>query len=123
MGGFAGIALLLTVVGLYGVLSYTVARRQREIGLRLALGAGRSAVLRLVMKDAMRMVAVGLVLGVAGALAVQRLLGSIAFGIQPKSPSFTIAACCVMAAAGLAASYIPAWRAATVDPMQTLRSE
>jgi len=123
MSGFAGIALVLTVVGLYGVLSYTVARRQREIGVRIALGAGRGTVLGLVMKDAMRMVVVGLVLGVAGAVGVQRLLESISFGIRPGDPIFVIIACCLMVAASLAAAYIPALRAASVDPMQTLRNE
>ena len=123
MGGFAGIALVLTVVGLYGVLSYTVARRQREIGVRIALGAGRATVLGLVMKDAMRMVAVGLALGVAGAVAAQRLLESVAFGIRPGDASFVSVASCLLVVASLAAAYIPALRAASVDPMQTLRSE
>ena len=123
MGGFAGLALLLTVVGLYGVLSYTVARRQREIGVRIALGAGRGTVLGLVLRDAMRMVLAGLLLGLAGAIAVQRLLESITFGIRPGNPIFLAVACSVTAIASLAAAYIPALRAASVDPMQTLRSE
>ena len=123
MSGFAGIALVLTVVGLYGVLSYTVTRRQREIGVRIALGAGRGTVLGMVLRDAMRMVVFGLVIGVSGGVAAQRLLKTIAFGIQPGDPIFVTVACCVMLLASLAAAYIPALRAASVDPMQTLRSE
>jgi predicted permease len=123
MSGFAGIAVLLTVVGLYGVLSYTVTRRRREIGVRMALGADRGAVVALVLKDAMKTVAVGLALGVAGAAAVQRLLGSIAFGIRPGDPMFTALACGVMIVASLAAAYLPALRAALMDPTQTLRNE
>ena len=123
MSAFAGIAMVLTVVGLYGVLSYSVAQRQREIAVRVALGARRTAVLGLVIKDALRMVALGLLLGVAGAIAAQRLLGSIAFGVRPGDPIFVILACLVMIAASLAAAYIPASRAASVDPMGTLRSD
>jgi predicted permease len=123
MSAFAGIAMVLTVIGLYGVLSYSVAQRQREIAVRVALGARRTAVLGLVIRDAMRMVTLGLVLGVAGAMASQRLLGSIAFGIRPGDPFFVTLACLVMVAASLAAAYIPASRAASVDPMRTLRSE
>jgi predicted permease len=123
MTGFAGIALLLTVVGLYGVLSYLVARRRREIGLRIALGAGRSQVLGLVLRGAMQSVGLGLVLGLASAAGVQRLLESFVFGIQPKDPMFITIACCVMIIASLAATYVPAMRAASVDPVQALRSE
>jgi len=123
MSGFAGIALLLTGVGLYGVLSYTVARRQREIGVRIALGAGRRTVLSLVLQDALRMLWIGLIFGLAGAVAVQRLLQSATFGIRSSDPIFIIVACSVMAVASLAAAFIPALRAASVDPMQTLRSE
>lgn len=123
MSGFAGIAMVLTVVGLYGVLSYTVAKRQREIGVRIALGARRTTVLALVIKDAMRMVAVGLVLGVASAMTAERLLESIAFGVRSGDPSFVILACFVMVVASLVAAYVPAVRAASVDPMRTLRSE
>ena len=123
MGSFAGIALLLTVVGLYGVLSYAVARRRREIGVRIALGAARSDVLGLVLTHAMHLIMLGIVLGLAGAVGAQRLLGGIAFGIRPQHPIFLAVACCVMVIASVAAAYVPAMRAASVDPMEALRSE
>ena len=123
MSGFAGIALLFTAVGLYGVLAYTVARRQREIGVRIALGAERGAVVRLVLKDAMRMVAIGMVLGLGGAMGVQRLLRSLTFGVQPGNSIFIAMACGVILVASLAAACIPAVRASSVDPTLTLRSE
>jgi putative ABC transport system permease protein len=123
MGTFAGIALFLTVIGLYGVLSYTVARRRREIGVRIALGAGRRAVLRLVFNDAIRLVGVGLIFGLAGAAGAQRLLESITFGIRPRDPVFLVVACSAMVIASLTAAYVPAARAASVDPMQALRSD
>lgn len=123
MASFAGIALLLTVVGLYGVLSYTVSRRRREIGVRIALGAARREVVGLVLRDAMRLVALGLVLGVAGSIGAQRLLASITFGVRSGDPLFVVVACSAMIVVGLAAAYLPARRAASVDPMQALRTE
>ncbi len=123
MGYFAAIALLLTMVGLYGVLSYAVARRRREIGVRIALGAGRKEVLGLVFRQAMQLIAVGLVLGLAGALGVTRLFETMLFGIRPGDPVFLLGACCVLVITGIAAAYVPAARAASVDPMQALRSE
>ena len=120
---FAGIALVLTVVGLYGLLSYTVARRRREIGLRIALGAARGEVLGLVLRQATRLVLVGLILGLAGAIGAQRLLESALFGIRPGDPVFIMMAGGLLLIAGLAAAYLPAVRAASVDPMQALRSE
>jgi len=123
MGSFAAIALALTVVGLYGVLSYTVARRRREIGVRIALGAGRRQVLGLVLREAMQLVAVGLLLGLAGAAGIRRLLEIVVFGIQPADPIFLLVAGCLMVLASLAAAYLPALRAASVDPMQALRTE
>jgi predicted permease len=123
MATFAGIALLLTVIGLYGVLSYAVAKRRREIGVRIALGAARGQVLGLVMRDAIPLVVLGLAFGLAGAAAAEKLLGSLASGIRPGDPAFIAAACCIMVIASLAAAYIPALRAASVDPVETLRSE
>jgi putative ABC transport system permease protein len=123
MGSFAVFALLLTVVGLYGVLSYAVARRRREIGLRMALGAGRGEILALILRDAMRLVAAGLALGLAGAAAGGRLLESMVYGIQPGDPVFLAAACGAMVITSVAAAYVPAKQAAAVDPMQSLRSE
>ena len=120
---FAGIALLLTIVGLYGVMAYSVARRTREIGVRIALGASRSAVLSMVLKQALVLVAAGLVLGLAGSLAGDRLLQSMLYGTSAVSPPVLAAASLLMLAAGLLAAYLPARRAASVDPMQALRME
>ena len=122
MGGFAAIALVLTVVGLYGVLSYMVARRQREIGVRIALGAGargdRRCLATLGGDGDM-----GLVLGSAGAVGAGRLLGSALLGVPVGIPLVVAAACAVMALTSSLATYIPAARAASVDPVQALRSE
>jgi ABC-type antimicrobial peptide transport system permease subunit len=123
MASFAGIALLLTVIGLYGVLSYDVARRRREIGVRIALGAGRGKVLGLVFREAMRLVAAGLVLGIAGAAGAARLLESVAFGMPMDQAAIVAGASGLMILTSIAAAYVPAARAARVDPMQTLRSE
>ncbi len=123
MGGFAGIALLLTVAGLYGVLSYAVARRYREIGVRIALGARRGEVVGLILRDAMQLVAVGLVLGVVGAASAGRLLESMLYEIRPQNPFLVAGACCVMVVTSLAAAYLPAARAASVDPMLALRRD
>ena len=123
MAGFAAIALALTVVGIYGLLAYAVARRRHEIGLRIALGAGRREVLGMVLRHAGRLVVAGIVLGLAGAAGAQRLLESIVFGVRPGDPVFLISASAVIVIAGLAAAYLPALRAASVDPMQALRRE
>ena len=120
---FAAIALLLTVVGIYGLLSYAVVRRRRELGLRIALGAGRPEVLGIVLRQAGRLVVVGLVLGLACAVGAQRLLEGIVFGVRAGDPVFLLSAGAVIVIAGLAAAYLPALRAAAVDPMQALRSE
>jgi putative ABC transport system permease protein len=123
MGSFAAIAVLLTGAGLYGVLAYGVAKRRAEIGVRMALGAGRMEVLGLVFRQAMRLVAAGLVLGLACAVAGGRLLSAMTFGIRPGDPLVLAGACCVLLVTGMAAAYVPAARAACVDPMQALRSE
>ncbi len=123
MGGFAAVALLLTVTGLYGVLSYAVERKRREIGLRIALGAGRGAVLGMVFRQAARLVITGLVLGLAGAAVGGRLLRLAMFGVEPLDWALLFVACGALVIAGVAAAYIPATRAASVDPMKALRSE
>lgn len=123
MAAFAAIALVLTLTGLYGLLSYVVARRQREIGLRIALGALRAEVLGLVLRHAARLLAIGLVLGLAGAAAAQRLLQSSLFGIRAGDPTFLAVAGGLIVLVGLAAAWLPALRAASVDPMRALRSE
>jgi predicted permease len=123
VGSFAAIALLLTVFGLYGVLSYAVARRRREIGVRIALGAERRKVLGLVLRDAAQLVATGLTLGLVGTVACARLLETILVGVQPRDPVIVAGACCVLGITSMAAAYIPAARAASVDPIQALRSD
>ncbi len=123
MGSFAAVSLLLTGTGLYGVLSYAVARRRREIGVRIALGAGRVQVLGLVFRQAVRLVAAGLILGLAGAAACGRLLGTMMYGIRSGDPIILVGACSVLVVTAMAAAYIPAARAASVDPMQALRSD
>jgi ABC-type antimicrobial peptide transport system permease subunit len=105
------------------VLSYAVARRRREIGVRIALGAGRNAVLGLVLREAMALVAVGLILGLAGSLGVSRLVESLASGVPAGNPIFLAVACGIMVVTSLLAAYLPARRAASVDPMRALRSE
>ena len=123
LGCFAGIALLLTVVGLYGVVAYSVTRRTREIGVRIALGAGRSTVLFMVLKQALVLVLIGLPLGLAGALAGGELLRGMLYGIKPFDPVVLAIACCLIGLTGALAAYIPARRATQVDPMVALRYE
>jgi predicted permease len=123
MGSFAATALLLTVAGLYGVLSYMVAQRRREIGVRIALGARRRDVVGIVLRRAVLLVMPGLILGSAGAFAVGRLMGSMAFGVAAGIPMVVAGACCAMAITGAVAAFVPAARAAAVDPIHALRSE
>jgi ABC-type antimicrobial peptide transport system permease subunit len=123
MGAFAGLALLLTAVGLYGLLSYYVTHRRQEIGVRMALGASRRDVLRLVLRNGSVLVLIGIAFGVARSLAAARLLTSFVFGIGVMDPLAFCAAVVVIAAVALAASYIPASRASRVDPMLALRYE
>lgn len=123
LGIFAGVALMLTVVGLYGVMAYSVSRRTREIGVRIALGASRSDVLGMVLKQALMLVAVGLALGLAGALAGDRLLRGMLFGVSPVNPLVLGLSVVLVALTGLFAAYIPARRATKVDPMTALRCE
>jgi putative ABC transport system permease protein len=123
VGAFAGLALVLTVVGLYGVMAYSVARRTREIGVRLALGAQRGAVLNMVLRDAAVLVGVGMAMGIAATLASASVLQSMLYGTGSRNPLVLAGVCAVVAMAGLVAAYLPALRAAGVDPMQALRSE
>lgn len=120
---FAGLAMLLTIIGLYGVMTYTVSRRTREIGVRMALGAQRSAVLKMVMRDASILLAVGIAIGMAAALASASVLQSMLYGTGSRNPVVLMGACVAVALAGLLAAYVPAFRAAKVDPMVALRYE
>jgi putative ABC transport system permease protein len=123
MALFAGLALVLATLGLYGVLAYVVSLRTREVGIRMALGATTPDVLKLVLGQGLKMTLAGVVIGAAGALLLTRLMQSMVFGISPSDPiSFAIAAASLIVAA-LLATYLPARRAAAVDPTQALRAE
>jgi hypothetical protein len=116
-------ALLLGVAGIYGVISYSVSQRTREIGIRMALGAERSTVTRMFLRYGMRLAAIGVVCGLAAAIALTRLLGSLLFDVSPIDPLTFVAVCGSLFAAALFASYVPALRATLVNPMAALRSE
>jgi putative ABC transport system permease protein len=121
MGVFATAALLLAVLGVYGVLSYSVKQRRREIGIRMALGARGADVVRLVVGQGLRLAALGVTLGVAAALALGRSMAGLLFGVQPADPATLAAVACVLAVTAVGASYLPARRAARVDPATVLR--
>ncbi len=123
LGLFAGVAVLLAAVGLYAVMAGTVARRTRELGVRMALGAGRGALLRLVVADALRLVAGGIAIGLGLALASSRALHGLLYGVQPNDPGTLAAMVLLLAAAALLASALPARRAMRVDPISALRYE
>jgi putative ABC transport system permease protein len=123
LGAFAAVALALTLAGVYGVLSYGVARRGNEIGVRLALGASQGSVLGLVVRQGMRPVLAGMAAGLAGALAISRLLSGLLFEVSPADPSTYVAVAAVLALAAVAACTLPARRALRADPLQALREE
>ena len=123
VGGFAVLGLLLASIGLFGVLSYTVARRTSEIGLRMALGAQRATVVGSVVRSALLTAVVGLAMGLVGSLALSRLLASSLFGVQPTDPATLAAVSALVLVVALLASYVPARRAADVDPVSALRTE
>jgi putative ABC transport system permease protein len=123
LGIFAALALVLSATGVYGVISYTIAQRTREIGLRAALGASPRDVLLQVLRGGMTLAAIGLAIGVAGALAVTRLLGSLVFGISPRDPLTFGASAVLLTMVALLACYLPARRAARLDPLVALRTE
>jgi putative ABC transport system permease protein len=123
LGSFAALALILAAVGLYSVLAYLVTQRTREIGIRMALGARHTHVLRLVMSHGGKLTAAGLVLGVGGALALTRFMKSLLFGVTTKDPATFAGVVVMLAVVALAACYIPARRAMRVEPMVALRDE
>jgi predicted permease len=123
VGGFAACALVLGVIGLYGVIAYSVGQRTREIGVRMALGAQRSSIGRLILGEAAWLVFIGLVIGAAVSLLTGRLLGSLLFGVRSWDLSILFAVSAAIAATTFIAAWIPARRAAAVDPMQALRRE
>jgi predicted permease len=123
LGAFGGLALLLSVIGVYGVMAYSVSRRTRELGIRIALGAPRTMLIRSVMRQAARLTIVGAALGVVVALMLARLIGGLLYGVGAADPVTFIGVPTVLVLAALAAAYLPARRAAAVDPLVALRNE
>ena len=120
---FAAIALLLSLIGLYGVMSFVVARRTREIGIRVALGATAGSAIRLILSDAVAMIAAGVAIALSCIAALGKLVQSQLFGVTPTDPATVAAAALILAAGSLAAAFIPAWRASNVSPTEALRLE
>jgi putative ABC transport system permease protein len=123
LGSFAVMALVLAAVGIYGVLSYTVAQRTRELGIRMALGAEPKSVMRLVVGQAMTPALIGVVLGLAGAWSATRLMSSLLFGVSATDPITFIAVALFLLGIAAIASWLPARRATRVDPLIALRAE
>jgi ABC-type antimicrobial peptide transport system permease subunit len=123
LGLFAAVAILLALVGIYGVMSYTVNRRIHEIGIRMALGARRAEVMQLTLAWGLKLVLVGTVLGVLGTLAGARVIASLLYGISATDPAVLGGVILLLVAVASAAAFIPAHRAARVDPVVALRHE
>jgi ABC-type antimicrobial peptide transport system permease subunit len=122
-GGFAAIAWLLSVVGLYGVIAYSVSQRTREIGVRMALGAPRSSVYRLILREAARLTLGGVAIGLLGAVAAATTIRGLLFGVQPYDLATLAGVGAVLAGSALLATYVPARRAASVNPIDALRAD
>ena len=123
LGAFAGLALLLASIGTYGVLSCTVSERRREIGIRMALGAARSSVVAMVMRQGLQSTALGLVFGLAGALAASRLLSAFLFGVHPTDPATFVAVIATIASVASLACWLVARRASRLDPNEVLKAD
>ena len=123
LGVFAGLALALSAIGIYGVLSYVVSRRTREIGIRVAIGAGRAQVLGLVLGSGVGLSLVGIVIGLAVAASLSRLMSTLLHDVKPGDPATFAAVAVILTAVAVAASLVPAWRATRVDPVRALKAE
>jgi putative ABC transport system permease protein len=123
LSAFAGLALLLATVGIYGVMSYAVSRRSQELGIRMALGATRRDVLRLVVKGALVLALAGVAVGLVGAVALARLMTGLLYGVTPLDPVTLVGVAFVLAAVAVVASFLPARRATRIDPMTALRND
>ena len=123
VGIFAGIAIVLAAVGLYGVLATLVRQRTAEIGMRLVFGAPRATILRLIVGEGLKMSAVGMAVGIGAALAITRVMASLFIGVSPTDPATFGAITALFAVVSLAAAWLPAYRAARLDPMVALRVE
>jgi ABC-type antimicrobial peptide transport system permease subunit len=120
---FSAIALLLAAIGIFGVISYGVVQRQREIGVRMAVGASQRDVLRLIVAGALKLAGGGIIIGIAGALVLGRLMQSLLFGVQPFDPFTFVSGSLVLMVVALAASVLPAYRAARTPPAAVLNTE
>ncbi len=123
LGVFGVVALLLAAIGIYGVMSYSVARRTREIGIRVSLGADRADVVRMVLLSGMKQALVGTVVGIAGALLLAQFMSTMLYGVSPKDPVTFVGVAVVLTLAALLATSITARRATRIEPMAALRSE
>jgi len=118
---FGAIAVMLAAVGLYGVMAATVSQRARELALRMALGARAEDLVTLVLSKALALTAAGMIIGIAAALSVTRLLGYLLYRVSPRDPRAFASAAIVIGAASLVACFVPAWRASRTDPLRALR--
>ena len=120
---FAGVALLLAAIGIYGLMAYSVQQRTQEIGIRMALGASAQDVRKMVMKQGIVLALAGVFIGVAVALALTRLMTSLLYGVTPRDPVTMVSVAFILIAVALAATYLPARRASQMDPVESLRYE
>jgi ABC-type antimicrobial peptide transport system permease subunit len=123
VGLFAGLALLLAVIGIGGVLSYSVAQRTNEMGVRMALGGNRRDIMQLVMTDGLKLALIGIAVGIAGAFVLSRLISSLLYQTSARDASTFLLIPLLLLITTIAASLVPAWRAINIDPMVALRAE